>query len=192
MRWTGAVILGTNCSFPIRISFSGTFIDEGLKVTLATGDALVEGEACRSLDDQLVPDAGRAKSTYTVYEDASQSEAYKHGVCAWTEIDSRQSGRDLEVEIQPVHGDFPGGLNDRGYELRLPGDWPPESVIVDGQRLDFVREAGKPGWRYEGITLTTVVTVPRRPVTSRVEIDIHRQRGLLRLAGPNSTDLPAG
>jgi alpha-glucosidase len=62
--------------------------------------------------------------------------------------------------------------------LRLPGDWPPESVIVDGQRLDFVREAGKPGWRYEGITLTTVVTVPRRPVTSRVEIDIHRQRGL--------------
>src|ERR1019366_9310738 len=75
------------------------------------------------------------KSAYTVYEDASQSEAYKRDVCAWTEIDSRQSGDDMEVDIQPVRGEYPGMLKDRGSELRLPGDWPPESVTVDGQRL---------------------------------------------------------
>ena len=114
------------------------------------------------------------KSTYTVYEDASQSEAYKRGVCAWTEIDSRESGDDMNVEIQPARGDYPGMVRERGYELRLPGDWPPESVTVNGERLGFVREIGKPGWRYEGNTLTTVITVPRRPVTAQVRIHVRR------------------
>jgi alpha-glucosidase len=119
------------------------------------------------------------KSTYTVYEDASQSEAYKRGVCAWTEIDSRQSGDDLDVEIQPVRGAYPEMVKERGYELRLPGDWPPESVTVDSQRLGFIRDAGKTGWRYEGNTLTTVVTVPPIPVSAHVRIHVHRHEGLL-------------
>jgi alpha-glucosidase len=119
------------------------------------------------------------KSTYTVYEDASQSEAYKRGVCAWTEIDSRQSGDDLDVDIQPVRGTYPGMVEERGYELRLPGDWPPESVTVDNQRLGFVREAGKTGWRYEGNTLTTVVNVPPVPVSAHLRIRVHRREELL-------------
>jgi alpha-glucosidase len=118
-------------------------------------------------------------SSYAVYEDASQSEAYKRGVCAWVEIDSRQAGDDLDVDIQPVRGEYPGKVEERGYELRLPGDWPPESVTVDGERLAFVGDAGEPGWTYEGNTLTTVVTVPRMPVSALVRLRVHRQGGLL-------------
>ncbi len=118
-------------------------------------------------------------SFYVVYEDASQSEAYKRGVCAWTEIDSRQSEDDLDVDVQPVRGEYPGMVTERGYELRLPGDWPPESITVNGEALGFEREPGKPGWRYEGNTLTTEMTSQRFAVTSRVRIHVHRQKGLL-------------
>ncbi len=117
-------------------------------------------------------------SSYTVYEDASQSEAYRRGVCAWTEIDSRQSGDDLDVDVQPARGEYPGMVTERGYELRLPGDWPPDSITVNGEALGFDREVGKPGWRYEGNTLTTMVTSGSFAVTSRVRIHVHRQKGL--------------
>ena len=87
------------------------------------------------------------KSSYTVYDDARKSEAYQRGVCAWTEIDSQQAGDDLSVEIKPVRGAYPGMLRERGYELRLPGNWPPASVTVNGQALKFTRQEGSPGWR---------------------------------------------
>jgi alpha-glucosidase len=50
---------------------------------------------------------------------------------------------------------------------------------VDSQRLGFIRDAGKTGWRYEGNTLTTVVTVPPIPVSAHVRIHVHRHEGLL-------------
>jgi alpha-glucosidase len=79
----------------------------------------------------VAPMAEGQKSTYSVYEDASNSEAYKRGVAAWTTVTAKQNGDDLEVEIEPVRGSYPGMPAQRAYELRLPGDWPPESVTVN-------------------------------------------------------------
>jgi len=59
MGWSGYT--WNQLLFPDPDLFLRSVHNEGLKVTLATGDALVGGEACRSLDDQLVPDVGRAK-----------------------------------------------------------------------------------------------------------------------------------
>jgi alpha-glucosidase (family GH31 glycosyl hydrolase) len=123
----------------------------------------------------VVPMAAGQKSTYTVYEDSSSSEAYKHGVAAWTTVNAKQTGDDLEVEIEPVRGSYPGMPAQRGYELRLPGDWPPASVTVNGQPI----RAGKGGWRYEGNTLTTVIPVPRTSVTANVTVRVHRAAGLV-------------
>jgi alpha-glucosidase len=46
-------------------------------------------------------------------------------------VTAKQNGDDLEVEIEPVRGSYPGMPAQRAYELRLPGDWPPESVTVN-------------------------------------------------------------
>jgi alpha-glucosidase (family GH31 glycosyl hydrolase) len=123
----------------------------------------------------VLPMAAGQKSTYTVYEDASNSEAYKHGVAAWTTVNAKQTGDDLEVDIEPVRGSYPGMPAQRGYELRLPADWPPASVTVNGQPI----HSGKGGWRYEGNTLTTVIPVPRTAVAANVTIRVHRAAGLV-------------
>jgi alpha-glucosidase len=119
------------------------------------------------------------KSTYSVYEDSSKGEEYKRGVCAWTDVDARQAGDDLTIEIAPARGSYPGMLQQRSYEIRLPGDWPPESVTVNGTNIAFAPHSSKPGWRYEGNTLTTIITTPSYSVAERVVIRVHRGAGSL-------------
>lgn len=53
-------------------------------------------------------------------------------------------------------------------------------MTVDGTALTFTgQEENKPGWRYEGNTLMTVITTPRYSVHTRVRIEIHRSAGSL-------------
>jgi alpha-glucosidase len=121
------------------------------------------------------------ESAYKLYEDSSDSEAYKRGVCAWTTLHARQSGSTLSVVIDPVDGNYPGMATERGYQIRLPGDWPPASVTVNGRSLTPKR--GESGWTFEGNTLTTVITVPRASVHERVAIDIRRDAALTAVRG---------
>jgi alpha-glucosidase (family GH31 glycosyl hydrolase) len=121
----------------------------------------------------IFPLSDAASSSYTVYDDASTSEAYKRGVCAWTKVNAKQTGDDLEIEIEPTRGSYPGMLLTRGYEIRLPADWPVESVSVNNHLL------ARAAWHYEGNTLTSVISVPRSSVRQPVHIRVHRAAGSL-------------
>ncbi len=127
----------------------------------------------------VVPLGDRQKSAYTVYEDGGKAEEYQRGVCAWTAVNAAQSDQELTVTISPVRGGYPGMISERSYEIRLPGDWPPESVTVNGTALALTRESGKPGWRYEGNTLSTVVSTRKYSVTEAVDIRVRRAAGSL-------------
>jgi alpha-glucosidase len=109
-------------------------------------------------------------STYAVYADASKGENYKRGVYSLTPVTAAEHGDTLTVEIAPEEGSYPGMIASRGYELRLPADWPPESVTANGRPLK---------WSYEGNTLTTVIHVPSQPVTEAVRIEVRRVAGSL-------------
>jgi alpha-glucosidase len=69
---------------------------------------------------QIEPLRDNTTSAYSVYDDSSKGEDYKRGVCTWTDVDAKQSGDDLTVEIAPVRGSYPGMIHERGYEIRLP------------------------------------------------------------------------
>jgi Domain of unknown function (DUF5110) len=126
-----------------------------------------------------------------LYADASKSEAYKRGICTWTKLSATQSGDTLTVEIAPVESSYPGMINARAYEVRLPGDWPPQSVSVNGRPLSFAgQDQLKPGWRYEGNTLMTVITTPHFSVHTPVRIEVRRAAGSL--ASRNKLDGFAG
>ncbi len=127
----------------------------------------------------VTPLADGQTSSYTVYEDSGQAEEYKNGVCSWTELDASRKGSVVDVAMQPVKGSFPGMLTSRGLEVRLPGDWPPLSVTVDGAPVAYEKQQGKPGWRYDGNTLTTIITIAPRPVTEVVKIEVQRSPELL-------------
>jgi alpha-glucosidase len=117
-------------------------------------------------------------SSYAVYEDSGVAVDYQRGVFARTPIKATQSGDALRVEIGPVEGSYPGMPKERGYELRLPADWPPASVKVNGVPMKQAGPLGKDGWSYVGNTLTTVIPVARGSVEGKVDIEVGRTAGL--------------
>jgi alpha-glucosidase len=118
-------------------------------------------------------------SNYSVYEDSGVSVDYQRGVFARKPIKATQTGDTLRVEIGPVQGSYPGMLKTRAYELRLPADWPPASVTVNGVAVKRAGPTGKGGWSFEGNTLTTVIPVPSFSVASKVTIEVRRADGLI-------------
>ncbi len=84
----------------------------------------------------------------------------------------------LRVEIGPVEGSFPGMLKARGYTLKLPADWPPASVTVNGVAVKQADPVGKGGWSFEGNTLTTIIPVASLSTASKVIIEVRRSAGL--------------
>ena len=113
-------------------------------------------------------------STYRVYEDAGDTPGYEYGESAWTPIRASLNGDGtlLNISVAPVEGRYPGMPNERAYELRLPGSWPPSDVTVNGEPLRFAKRKGTIGWRFEGDTLTTIVTTSRVSVNSPLKISL--------------------
>ena len=119
------------------------------------------------------------KSSYTLYEDSGKAREYQTGKAAWTDILAIESNGELTIRIAPPRKGFAGMLAQRTYELQLPGDWPPQSVTVNGSPLAHSFDDNKPGWRFEGNTLTTIVRTPRLPVSSTVTVRIGRSAELV-------------
>jgi alpha-glucosidase len=124
------------------------------------------------------PLAPGASSIYQVYEDSGVSVDYQRGVFARTPVKATQSGDTLRVEIGPVEGSYPGMAQTRAYQVRLPADWPPTSVTVNGEPVKHAGITGKNGWSFEGNTLTTVIPVPSGSVHAKVMVDVRRVDGL--------------
>jgi alpha-glucosidase len=128
------------------------------------------------------PLAPGQSSSYSVYEDSGVSVEYQRGVFARTPIQAAQTGDTLRVEIGPVQGRYPGMLTARAYELRLPADWPPAAVTINGKPLKQSDRSGqdgaKEGWSFVGNTLTTVIPVPRRSSDEKVIVEVRRAPGL--------------
>ncbi len=128
---------------------------------------------------QVYPLANGQASHYTLYEDAGDTRDYQQGQEAWTDLTASEDKNDLIVNIAAVRGSYPGMPASRAYEIRLPADWPPQSVTANGATLTYSPKAGSPGWRFEGNTLTTIITVPAAPVSQPVTVHIHRSPELM-------------
>ena len=125
------------------------------------------------------PLAPGASSTYSVYEDSGVSVEYQRGVFARTPIKATQTGDILRVEIGPVQGSYPGMMKARACELRLPADWPPASVTVNGIAVKRAGAFGKGGWSFVGNTLTTIVPIPSTSVAAKVTVEVRRAAGFV-------------
>jgi alpha-glucosidase len=112
-------------------------------------------------------------SSYSVYEDSGVSVEYQRGVFARTPVKATQILANLKIEIGPVEGGYPGMLKSRAYELRLPADWPPVEVKINGVVLKQAHGTEN-GWSYEGNTLTTVIPVPASSVAAKVTVEVRR------------------
>ncbi|HTS10849.1 MAG TPA: TIM-barrel domain-containing protein [Candidatus Limnocylindrales bacterium] len=127
---------------------------------------------------------GRA-SSYRLYQDAGDTPGYKTGQDAWTKIRaaSSESGATLSLAVSPIEGSYRGMQASRAYEVRLPGNWPPASVTVNGQAIPHGSKGQS--WSYDGNTLTTTIRTRTFPVSTGVNIvvkikpELARQTSLL-------------
>jgi len=114
-----------------------------------------------------------------VYEDDGSSLGYKKNEFTWTPVShTRQSDGSRKIEVLPAEGRYPGMLTERGYEIRLVGTFPPESVTWDGKPVPFGREGSAPRWSYDGDKFTTVIALPKQAVTKRVDVTVRYAAGL--------------
>jgi alpha-glucosidase (family GH31 glycosyl hydrolase) len=127
----------------------------------------------------VFPLNGAKDSSYTVYEDGSDGRKYQTGEFTNTAIRADERGGDLVLHVEAAKGSYPGMLKERALELRLPGDWPPEFVLVNGHPVSYTRRAGMPGWHFEGNTLSTIIRTERLSTAKPVEILVHRSAALI-------------
>jgi alpha-glucosidase len=66
----------------------------------------------------------------------------------------------------------------RAYEIRLPGDWPPEAMDLRRDSESVIGEDAHK-WRFEGNTLTTVIDVPETKITGKVAVRVIRSPELI-------------
>jgi len=128
---------------------------------------------------EVFPLADGQSSLYTLYEDAGDTRAYQEGQAAWTELTANENGGDLAVTIDPVKGNYPEMPAIRRYEIRLPADWPPQGVSVNGKPLPCTKNVDSPGWHFDGNTLSTVITLPALSVSEKVNVLVRRTQDLV-------------
>ena len=135
----------------------------------------------KPLDPLIVnvyPLVGGQSSHYLLYEDAGNTRDYQQDQAAWTGFTATEKSGDLTLTVDPVKGSYPNMPSTRRYEIRLPGDWPPQSVSINGTALSYTTDLASPGWHFEGNTLTTVISIPARPVAESQTILIRRSANL--------------
>jgi len=106
-----------------------------------------------------------------VYADAGNTRGYEQKEFTWTHVQQTSDASGVKLTVSPVEGAYPGMIEERAYEFRLFGVYPPKRVNVNGTELTFVPEGqDRPGWRYDGKTTTVVITTPKYPVSEEVAL----------------------
>jgi alpha-glucosidase (family GH31 glycosyl hydrolase) len=118
----------------------------------------------------VMPLADGGETSYVLYEDSSEGRDYEGSAFATTSIHAIRHGVTTTVTVDPARGSYPGAVTTRGYQLELPGDWPPAKVLVNGKPTP---------WRFDGNTLTTTVQTSRISTASRTVITIEREERLV-------------
>ena len=94
----------------------------------------------------------------TIYEDDGTSKDYA-SVYATTKVTKRTEGNKVVITIAPRQGSFKGAKATSSFELRLPANYPPKAVLVDGKEMKYSRYAEVGEWGYDGYTLAPYILV---------------------------------
>ena len=179
---------GSHLTGPAKVSrnFSieqiPVYVREGAIVPMAPPMQYSDQKPVDPLVVTVYPLQDGESSTYTLYEDAGDTRGYQTGEVAWTKVTATQAGKELTIEISPAQGHYPGMPASRSYEIRLPGDWPPEALDIRRADASIVSNDTRK-WRFEGNTLTTVIYVGETKISGGVTVRVFRSEKLIAQRG---------
>ncbi len=175
LRFTGPVELQRS----FDISEIPIYAKAGAIIPLAPKISYTGEKPLDPLKLRIFPSVPASGSDYTLYEDAGNDREYRAGRATYTHVHAAEHAGVLTITVSPAKGSYSGQLKQRALELQLPGDWPPRRVSVNGIAVPMEHSEGKPGWRFEGNTLTTIIPVGTHATTRPVIIRVERSAELV-------------
>lgn len=144
--WTGETFVGpATITVKHKLDTSPIFVRMGTVLALADNMSNVDEKDWSHLTLDVYPSTSYKSST-TVYEDDTQTVAYKDGKYRKTEITMEGSGNNVTLVVNPAVGTFEGAkaFTKRDWTVRVHGrsDWGAlKSVTVDGKNVNFTTVA---------------------------------------------------
>jgi alpha-glucosidase (family GH31 glycosyl hydrolase) len=108
----------------------------------------------------------------SIYEDEGNNQKFKAGGCAFTDVHFKTAGRDMNIVIEPVKGQYDGMLKARGYEVRLVNSYPPVDVKANGKAYPYDKYGKSGSWNYDGASLTTCLYLPEFDRNGKIEMTV--------------------
>ncbi len=121
-----------------------------------------------------------ADGALRIYDDAGEGEDYRAGNCEWTPVQFTWAadGRSCTLTIGPVEGFCAALPPERTITVRLEHCYAPDAVLLDG--------APHADWRYDSAAPGVLISLPARPKTAPITLNISAQVDLARGAAPNT------
>ena len=112
----------------------------------------------------------------SIYEDDGKSKDYATAY-ATTKVTKRTEGNKVVITIAPRQGAYEGMLPTTSYELRLPANFPPKSVRLNGKELPYSRYAEVGEWGYDGYTLAPYILLGEVDCTKGCTVEVEFTEG---------------
>jgi alpha-glucosidase len=125
---------------------------------------------CDTLSLFFVPGADGQLS---YYEDDETTDAY---VAKYAQTNVKKetgaSGEKVTITIEARSGSYDNMPASRAYELRIPMNFPPVAVEVNGKKIAFAHQAAANVWTYDGFGLETAILTDKLPCSHTTVITL--------------------
>jgi hypothetical protein len=108
-----------------------------------------------------------------VYEDGGDSKDYAKAY-AFTKVTSKhQPGRVQQVTIMPRKGSYAGMPQTRQYILKLYGAEMPQTIVVNGVKINYANEYDLKNWSYNGKELSVNIPLPVAKCSVEQHVEVY-------------------
>lgn len=109
-----------------------------------------------------------------LYEDAGDDNNYKQSAYTFTVIQTgKTTDGSLTVNVLPREGSFAGMIEQRNLDVQLYGSVMPESVFVNGEKINYESKKTNNGWYFSGDDLTVHILVAKTDCNKKTTFTIH-------------------
>lgn len=100
-------------------------------------------------------------NTYSLYEDDGISMDYEKGQYATTDLTYMQQGKRVTVLVKPTQGRYKDQLNQRSYQLQIPGKEVPKNIKINRKQWKM---------HYDSQVDAQIISIPNTDIRSEIAI----------------------
>ncbi len=108
----------------------------------------------------------------SMYEDEGNNQNFKKGKYSLFRYSQIRKDNKIIITVLPAEGNYPGMMRSRTYEVRLVNTIPPETVLLNGKKINYDGKGKAASWNYDGEKLSAILHTGKEPVTKKLVFEI--------------------